>query len=97
MVLHTVVLETIGAYLVPALSRPHLLAPILGLLLIVVTLHMFLHPASQGGTGFCEAVVAAATLGCGLDARGPMPDATAILMLVAMLPARTGTRIPFDV
>ena len=97
MVLHTVVLETIGTYLVPALSRSHLLAPIQGLLLIVMALHMFLHTASQGSTSFCEAVFPAAALGSGQDARGSMADAAAILMLVAMLSTRACSRIPFDV
>lgn len=90
MILHSVILEAIGAYLVPALSRAHLLAPILGLGLIMFSVHMFAHPLCQHAASFGQAVFAAATLGRGLDACGPVAYATAILMLVAMLAASAG-------
>jgi hypothetical protein len=96
MILHTIILESIGAYLITTLSRTHLLPPIQGLCLIVLILHSALHSLPQHFAGFIEAILPATALCLGCDARGFMSYATAILMFVAMLSTTTGSAIPFD-
>jgi hypothetical protein len=97
MILHPIILETIGSNLVPALSRTHLLPSIQGLRLIMLLLYLALYPLLQGGASLGQTVFPTAALCCGHDTRGPMAYAAAILMLVAMLAAGTGARVPLYV
>jgi hypothetical protein len=97
MILHHIILEPIGSHLVTPLTRTHLLPTILGLRLCGCALQLCQHTFGYGCASLGPAVLTTAALGCGRDARGSMPYATAILMLVAVLSSSTGARIPFHI
>lgn len=92
-----VVLEPIGAHLVSSHPRTHLILSLLRKSRIVLGRNPPEHTLFNGRPCFLLAVDAASALSGSYDTSWFVEDAAGVLMLVAVLPACTSTRVPRDI